>query len=39
MAPMSGGVLWGVLAGLTLAARFLQWQIRKAQRSRMGGLA
>ena len=27
MALMYGGLLWGVLAGLTVSARFRQWRI------------
>jgi hypothetical protein len=29
MALLAGGALWGVLASMTLAARFLQWRIRR----------
>lgn len=29
MALMAGGCLWGILASLTLAARFMQWRILK----------
>lgn len=30
MALMYGGLLWGILAGLTVTARFRQWRIRKS---------
>jgi hypothetical protein len=29
MALLAGGCLWGVLAGMTLTARFMQWRIRR----------
>jgi len=29
LALVAGGLLWGVLAALTIAARFLQWRLRK----------
>ena len=31
MALMYGGLLWGVLAGLTVTARFRQWRIHKSK--------
>ncbi len=37
MALMYGGLLWGVLAGLTVTARFRQWRIRKSNLAGSGG--
>jgi hypothetical protein len=37
MALMYGGLLWGVLAGLTVTARFRQWRILKSNLVRSGG--
>jgi di/tricarboxylate transporter len=37
MALMYGGLVWGVLAGLTVTARFRQWRIRKSNLVGSGG--
>ena len=37
MALVYGGLLWGVLAGLIVAARFRQWRIRKSSAVGSGG--
>jgi hypothetical protein len=37
MALMYGGLLWGVLAGLTVTSRFRQWRILKSNLVRSGG--
>lgn len=37
MALMYGGLLWGVLAGLTVTARFRQWRIGKSNAAGSGG--
>jgi hypothetical protein len=37
MALMYGGLLWGVVAGLTVTARFRQWRIRKSNLAGSGG--
>jgi len=37
LALMYGGLLWGVLAGLTITARFRQWRILKSNLVRSGG--
>jgi hypothetical protein len=38
MALVYGGLLWGVLAGLTVTARFRQWRICKSNAAGSGGL-
>ena len=38
MALLYGGVLWGVLAGLTVTARFRQWRIHKRNAAAFGEL-
>ena len=37
MALMYGGLLWGVLAGLTVTAHLCQWRMRKSNLVGSGG--
>jgi hypothetical protein len=37
MALVYGGLLWGVLSGLTVTARFRQWRIAKSNAAALGG--